>query len=209
MISAVKMVTPISAAICLASAFAVTSNARITAYSSRCSRMTAAFITSFLWTGPIASPDTGTLLSSRKHKRASREPSVLAWTYTPFPEGSTRDRMEARSDIHSSLRSSTSSLGPQTSSCVPATAWSSPLAVILTPIAALISLWWTYSDLTRISFIGGGVRRARIEVTMGPCKPHITIVSPSRSTPLTKTTSMVVPRPSTFLTSSTVHCRSV
>ena len=41
---------------------------------------------------------------------------------------------------------------------------------------------------------------------MGPAMPHTTIVSPSRSSPFTSTTSMVVPRPSIVLTSRIVAC---
>lgn len=56
--------------------------------------------------------------------------------------------------------------------------------------------------------MGWGVSSARMGVTMGPLRPHTTMVSPSRSRPLTSTTSMVVPSPSICFTSSTVHCRS-
>mmetsp|Transcript_55092 Transcript_55092/g.159528 ORF Transcript_55092/g.159528 Transcript_55092/m.159528 type:complete len:270 (+) Transcript_55092:1025-1834(+) len=56
--------------------------------------------------------------------------------------------------------------------------------------------------------MGCGVSNARIVVTMGPPIPANTIWSPSFNVPLTRMTSMVVPRPSMFLTSMTVHCNS-
>ena len=59
--------------------------------------------------------------------------------------------------------------------------------------------------LTRISTSGCGVSNERIVVTIGPPRPHTTIVSPSRNMPFTRITSIVVPRPSICFTSSTEH----
>ena len=61
---------------------------------------------------------------------------------------------------------------------------------------------------TRISFMGCGVNKALIVVTIGPPRPAKTIVSPSRRVPFKSTTSIVVPKPSMFFTSITVHSRS-
>lgn len=49
--------------------------------------------------------------------------------------------------------------------------------------------------LTRSSFIGWGISRPRIWVTMGPSVPGTMIWSPSWMLPLTSITSIVVPRP--------------
>jgi hypothetical protein len=62
--------------------------------------------------------------------------------------------------------------------------------------------------LILISLIGGGVSRALTSVTIAPFRPHNTIVSLTLSTPLDKTTSMVVPRPSMTLTSRIVQSSS-
>lgn len=61
--------------------------------------------------------------------------------------------------------------------------------------------------MTRVSRDGGGVRSARACVTMGPSCVHSTIVSPAWRHPFTRMTSSVAPRPSTTLTSRTVHWR--
>lgn len=53
---------------------------------------------------------------------------------------------------------------------------------------------------TRSSFIGGGNRRPRIWVTMGPSTPGTITVSPSLRRPLISITSMVVPIPGRALT---------
>ena len=84
-------------------------------------------------------------------------------------------------------------------------AFSRPGALILIPMAPFSFWWCIYSPLTLISFIGYGVSSALIFVRIGPFKPDITIVSYTLSTPLTRTISIVVPRPSMTLTSSTVH----
>src|SRR5690242_19004493 len=54
--------------------------------------------------------------------------------------------------------------------------------------------------------MGCGVRSARMLVALRPSRPHTTMRSPSCSTPFTRMTSIVVPRPSTTFTSSTVAC---
>jgi len=58
--------------------------------------------------------------------------------------------------------------------------------------------------LTRSSFMGCGVRRDRICVTIGPSVPATTKVSPSLKVPLLNITSIVVPSPGIALTSKTV-----
>lgn len=57
---------------------------------------------------------------------------------------------------------------------------------------------------TRNSFIGGGNRRPRIWVTMGPSTPGTIIVSPSFKRPLISITSIVVPIPGRALTWETL-----
>ena len=59
-----------------------------------------------------------------------------------------------------------------------------------------------------MSFIGCGVRRARMLVTIGPLLPASTMVSPFLRVPLRSNTSMAVPKPSTVFTSMTVHSNS-
>mmetsp|Transcript_12637 Transcript_12637/g.38681 ORF Transcript_12637/g.38681 Transcript_12637/m.38681 type:complete len:222 (+) Transcript_12637:784-1449(+) len=179
------------------------------AYSGFFSSIVEHLTTSFLYTGPMLMPETGILDVLRNSKSASSEPSVDACTYTPSPVLSTERRMEEKSFITSSLSSSSSSAHPgscTTSSCVPATAFSRPSAAIFTPCAASISLWCRYCPLTLISRKGCGVSRARTFVTMGPSRPHTTIVSPSFNLPPDSTTSIVVPKPSMTFTSNTVHC---
>mmetsp|Transcript_33806 Transcript_33806/g.74950 ORF Transcript_33806/g.74950 Transcript_33806/m.74950 type:complete len:223 (-) Transcript_33806:1550-2218(-) len=211
MMSAVKTLTLSSWASSRASLLTGTSNARITAYFlAPFSFITLALSTSFLCTGPMLMPDTGMLTSSllRKASRASREPRVEACTHTPSPPLSTLLKMSAMSAIAASLSSSSSSSGPTTNIEVPATAVSRPGATILTPMAARISLWSIRAPFTRISRSTCGVLSALIRVTIGPPRPHTTILSPSLSMPLTSTQSTVVPSPSMVLTSSTVHCVS-
>mmetsp|Transcript_92285 Transcript_92285/g.287641 ORF Transcript_92285/g.287641 Transcript_92285/m.287641 type:complete len:228 (-) Transcript_92285:674-1357(-) len=209
MMSAVKTCTSSCLACVMASLLTLTSKQRMTAYSGRfLSFMIAAFFTSFLWTSPMPTSKTGIFMSPRKDKRASKEPSVLAFTYTPSACFSNSLRTLSKPSSTSSFSSSMSSSGPTTRSSVPATASSRPGAQIFTPMDKLIDAWWTYSPFTRISFMGFGVRSARMVVTMGPFMPAMTIWSPSRSVPFTRTTSMVVPRPSMFFTSMTVHCSS-
>mmetsp|Transcript_24788 Transcript_24788/g.81080 ORF Transcript_24788/g.81080 Transcript_24788/m.81080 type:complete len:267 (+) Transcript_24788:2071-2871(+) len=211
MMSAVKTLTPSSLARSSASFSTLTSKARMHANSLRCrSSMTDAPMTSRLCTGPMEMPETGicTASLSRKARRASSEPRVEAWTYTPSPVRSTLWRMALMSLITSSLRSSTSSAGVRRCSCVPATAFSRSCATSLMPCAATISLWCMYCDLTRSSRSGCGVRSARTLVTIGPSRPATTTVAPSLSEPLSSTQSIVVPSPSTIFTSMTVHCTS-
>mmetsp|Transcript_13234 Transcript_13234/g.20967 ORF Transcript_13234/g.20967 Transcript_13234/m.20967 type:complete len:249 (-) Transcript_13234:2689-3435(-) len=208
MISAVKMATSSDIACLVASAFTFTSKARITAYSFFFSFMMEAFFTSFLWTSPMPTSKTGIFISARKPSSASKDPKVLALTYTPTGCFSKPLRMLSKVSSTCSLSSSMSSSGPTTSISEPATASSRPGAQIFTPIDVLIFAWWTYSPLTLISFMGCGVSSARMVVTIGPFMPAKTIWSPSFSVPLTSTTSMVVPRPSMFFTSMTVHCSS-
>mmetsp|Transcript_10003 Transcript_10003/g.19199 ORF Transcript_10003/g.19199 Transcript_10003/m.19199 type:complete len:219 (+) Transcript_10003:967-1623(+) len=164
-------------------------------------------VMSFLCTGPMPMPETLILLSSRYDRRASRDPSVLALTYTPSPEGSTRPRMESTSLWHLALSNSTSSPWPwrYTISSVPARAESSSLATTLTPIAPVMVEWRMYSFLTLISRIGGGVSSPLIVVTMGLSMPAQTMVSPRLRLPETRRTSRVVPMPSIFFTSRTEH----
>mmetsp|Transcript_117878 Transcript_117878/g.313578 ORF Transcript_117878/g.313578 Transcript_117878/m.313578 type:complete len:255 (+) Transcript_117878:739-1503(+) len=207
--SAVKICTSSCFAWLMASVLTLTSKQRITANSGFFfSFMIAAFFTSFLCTSPIPTSKTGIFMSTKKLRSASSEPSVLALTYTPSGCFSNSAKTLSKPSDTSSLSSSISSSGPTTRSSVPATASSKPGAQIFTPMDMLICWWWTYSPFTRISFMGCGVRSARMVVTMGPLMPAITIWSPSRSVPLTRTTSIVVPRPSMFLTSMTVHCNS-
>jgi hypothetical protein len=66
-----------------------------------------------------------------------------------------------------------------------------------------------YSFLTLISFIGCGVIIALILVSIIPLYPDSNIRSPSFKVPETNITSIVVPRPSIFLTSKTVQFNSV
>mmetsp|Transcript_36534 Transcript_36534/g.91434 ORF Transcript_36534/g.91434 Transcript_36534/m.91434 type:complete len:258 (-) Transcript_36534:1614-2387(-) len=211
MISAHMIRTPRCSASLRASLSILTSNASMVA-NSGCpfSFITDAFLTSILLTVPMLTQKTGILESLRKARRASSEPSVDAMTYTPLPDRSTDLNMSLMSAMTSSFKSSiiSSSSGSTTNSDVPATASSRPCAEILTPIAACICLWWMYSPLTRSSFSGCGVRRALMFVTIGPLIPHTMMVSPSCSVPLTRITSIVVPRPSMFLTSRMVHCSS-
>jgi len=131
---------PISSASRSASLSTVTSKQRIHASSFAFSNMVAERIISFLCTGPMLMPDTGILLTFKKSKRASRDPSVDACTQTPLPDLSMLLRREVKSDITSSRRSSSSSSGPTTSSREPAIAFSRSGAVTLTPNAALTSL---------------------------------------------------------------------
>lgn len=60
------------------------------------------------------------------------------------------------------------------------------------------------STLTRSSFMGCGISKDLICVTIGPSVPANTMVSPSFSFPLIKIQSIVVPSPGIALTSSTV-----
>lgn len=62
---------------------------------------------------------------------------------------------------------------------------------------------------TRSSFIGGGNRRPRIWVTMGPSTPGTITVSPSLRRPLISITSMVVPIPGRALTYERHHHKGV
>ena len=132
---------PSSSASFSASLSTVTSKQRIHASSLAFSSMVAARIISFLCTGPMLIPDTGILLDFRKSNRASKDPSVLACTQTPCPDLSMVFSRLVKSDIISSLRSSSSSSGPTTSSREPAMAFSRSGAVNLTPKAAFTSLW--------------------------------------------------------------------
>jgi hypothetical protein len=66
MISAVKILTPIVSARSRASCVMRTSNARMDAYSGARSSITPAFITSFLWMGPMPTAATGILCPPRK-----------------------------------------------------------------------------------------------------------------------------------------------
>mmetsp|Transcript_111852 Transcript_111852/g.316398 ORF Transcript_111852/g.316398 Transcript_111852/m.316398 type:complete len:256 (+) Transcript_111852:756-1523(+) len=209
MMSAVMICTSSCAACNFASLLTFTSNARMTAYSGRFfSFMMAAFLMSFLWTSPMPTSKTGIFMSWRKDSSASRDPRVLAFTYTPSGCFSKSARMLSKPSLTSSFISSTSSSGPTTKSSVPAIASSRPGAQILTPIDVLIWVWCMYSFLTRISFMGCGVKSARMVVTIAPPIPAMTIWSPSRKVPFTRITSIVVPRPSMFLTSITVHWSS-
>jgi len=54
--------------------------------------------------------------------------------------------------------------------------------------------------------MGWGINSERICVTIGPSVPASTMVSPSRSFPLTKIASIVVPKPEMAFTSNTVAC---
>ena len=54
-----------------------------------------------------------------------------------------------------------------------------------------------YLFLTLKSCILAGVNKAFMEVTIGPSVPATIIVWPSRNFPLTRTMSMVVPKPKT------------
>mmetsp|Transcript_19071 Transcript_19071/g.32059 ORF Transcript_19071/g.32059 Transcript_19071/m.32059 type:complete len:294 (-) Transcript_19071:936-1817(-) len=213
MMSAVKILTPTSSAICCASDVTLTSKARMQAYSfcPFLSRAVDAAMTSRLFTGPMLITDTGIFTASdlRNSRSASSDPKVDAWTQTPSPDLSTEDRMLLMSEETSFLSSSSSSSGPSTNTGVPARTLSRPVATIFTPCAPLISLWWMYDPFTRISRIGCGVTRARICVTTGPEMPQHTMFCPSFSVPFTRITSMVVPSPSIIFTSSTVACRSL
>mmetsp|Transcript_24051 Transcript_24051/g.43940 ORF Transcript_24051/g.43940 Transcript_24051/m.43940 type:complete len:411 (-) Transcript_24051:48-1280(-) len=210
MMSAVNTWTPYSSAISLASRSILTSKARIVAYSFfPFSSMMDARMTSFLWMGPMPAFATGMggLHSLRRNSSsASSAPRVEACTMTPC--GSIfSELITDMSFITSSLMSSTSSSGPTTMTLVPATTFSICCALIFTPMAALRVLWWMYSDLMRSSRFGGGVSSALMVVTTGPSRVAQTMVSPSRNSPFTMMTSMVVPSPSMTLTSNTVHCR--
>ncbi len=61
--------------------------------------------------------------------------------------------------------------------------------------------------LTRNSFSGCGISKPLIVVVIGPSVPATTILSPSFTFPLTRITSIVVPRPWIALTSITVACK--
>mmetsp|Transcript_62284 Transcript_62284/g.157398 ORF Transcript_62284/g.157398 Transcript_62284/m.157398 type:complete len:234 (-) Transcript_62284:3037-3738(-) len=214
MMSAVMICTSSVAACFTASGFTFTSKARITAYSG-CffSFMMHAFLTSFFCTSPMPMSKTGIFMSDKKESKASKEPKVLAFTYTPAGSFSIDCKMLASSGSKqassiSAFTSSRSSSGPTTRSSLPAMASSKPGAQILMPMDVLIFSWCTYSLFTRISFIGCGVSKARIVVTIGPLMPAMTIWSPFRKVPFTRMTSIVVPRPSMFFTSMTVHVNS-
>ena len=95
-----------------------------------------------------------------------------------------------------------------TSMPVPGTTFvSSGSPVIFNPIAPSSDSCFINSDLTLVSREGGGVNNARAVVTIGPSCVHRTIVSPACKHPFTRMTSSVAPKPSTTLTSRTVHCR--
>ena len=153
----------------------------------------------------------GILLSERNCSNASREPSVDAWTKTPASLLLTVElSIEWRSAITSLQRASSSSavaVGGTSRILLPATAFSRSVADSFTPRAALTILWWTNCPLMRISFMGWGVRMARIVVRMGPLRPQTAIRSPSRNTPFERMQSIVVPRPSITFTSRTVHSK--
>ena len=139
-ISPLKRRTPISSASFSASLSIGTSKQRIQASSLAFSSIGAHRIISFLKTGPILIPETGILLLFKKSNKASRDPSVDAWTETPRPDLSMLSKSEVKSDMTSSFKSSTSSSGPTRRSREPAMAFSRSGAVILTPRAALTSL---------------------------------------------------------------------
>mmetsp|Transcript_10592 Transcript_10592/g.21038 ORF Transcript_10592/g.21038 Transcript_10592/m.21038 type:complete len:291 (-) Transcript_10592:529-1401(-) len=214
MMSAVKMVTLFASAYSRASSLMSTSNAKMVAYSGFfLSCINAARITSFLKMGPTETAATGMggLHSFLKNtSRASRAPNVDATASTPSESVASAPAKLAKSATHSSLSSSTSpalSLLCTTSTGLPATAFSSPTAQILMPTAPFSLSLCTYWDLMRSSRFGGGVSSARTVVTNGPSVVHTTMVAPLSSSPLTRITSMVQPRPSMTFTSSTVHCR--
>mmetsp|Transcript_67047 Transcript_67047/g.112235 ORF Transcript_67047/g.112235 Transcript_67047/m.112235 type:complete len:237 (+) Transcript_67047:620-1330(+) len=181
-----------------------TSKARMMAYSFLCSSIVMVLRMCFLWMGPMLTVATGIggLQSFKKARRASSDPRVEAWTDTPRSWVSMPFRILSTltASFSFSISSSEASSG-MVNRYEPATAWSSSVAEIFTPWAARISLWCTYSPLTRISFRGWGVRSARMWVMMGPLRPPRMMVSPSRSTPFTRITSMVCPRPSMIFTS--------
>mmetsp|Transcript_24307 Transcript_24307/g.76190 ORF Transcript_24307/g.76190 Transcript_24307/m.76190 type:complete len:322 (+) Transcript_24307:795-1760(+) len=163
--------------------------------------------TSFWKIGPMPVCDTG-MGGSHSWRRnlssASRAPSVLACASTPTLSVAS-EATSLKSDMTSSMTTSSTSSSPMTLMGVPATTCSSPWPVSFTPMAPVISAWWMYSARTRISRPGGGVSTARSCVTTGPSRVQHTMRSPSRSVPLTSTASTVVPRPSMTLTSMTVH----
>mmetsp|Transcript_70048 Transcript_70048/g.160604 ORF Transcript_70048/g.160604 Transcript_70048/m.160604 type:complete len:212 (-) Transcript_70048:647-1282(-) len=201
MMSAVKIVTPDDLASSAASVEILTSKARMRARSGSFSAITDALITSRLCTGPMLMDATGMVEFRRKSRRASSAPSVEACTCTPLLSFEMSFITSSRSSMTESFSSSILSSFPAISTWVPAMAPSRPCAAILTPIAARIALWCTYSPLTRISFIGCGVSSVRTTVTTGPLKVQTTMVSPSLIIPSVRTRSIVVPSPSTTLTS--------
>mmetsp|Transcript_7562 Transcript_7562/g.23034 ORF Transcript_7562/g.23034 Transcript_7562/m.23034 type:complete len:216 (-) Transcript_7562:913-1560(-) len=145
----------------------------------------------------------------RNSRSASSAPRVEAWTETPRASVTRASTRPETSFMTSSLRSSRSSSGPQTITEVPGMTFSRSCPVTLRPIAAVTESCLISSLLTRVSREGGGVRRARACVTTAPSWVQRTSVSPSWSVPLTRMTSSVAPRPSTTLTSRTVHWRVV
>mmetsp|Transcript_111854 Transcript_111854/g.316420 ORF Transcript_111854/g.316420 Transcript_111854/m.316420 type:complete len:202 (+) Transcript_111854:774-1379(+) len=190
----------------IAPLFTFTSKPRMTEYSGLCFSLSmAAFLTSFLCTSPMPMSKTGIFISLRKDSNASSEPSVLAFTSTPSVCLSKPARMLSRLAPTCSLSSSASSPGPTTRSSVPATAPSRPGAQTLTPAAAQTWACRAQAPLARACPAGTGVWSARTVARIGPPMPATTIWSPSCRVPLTRITSIVVPRPSTFLTSITVH----
>ena len=83
-----KILIPSYSANEAASGVTLTSNARIVAYSflvcfSSRARAFMAFITSFLWTGPMETLQTEILDVFKNSNKASREPIVDACTHTP------------------------------------------------------------------------------------------------------------------------------
>eukprot|EP00659_Diplonema_papillatum_P000807 gene806-biopygen827 len=192
MMSAVKMVISSLSANSCASFVTATSKQRITAYFGCFSFIPTTRMIVFLCRSPTPTVETGILLSCKNTSSASRAPRVDAWTATPKSPW-VRLMTVPSSRMTSSCSSSMSSPSFTTSMGVPGTASSRPVAAILIPWAALMALWWMYSPFTRISFIGCGVSNARTCVTIGPFNPQMRIVSPSRSVPLTRMTSMVTP----------------
>mmetsp|Transcript_43723 Transcript_43723/g.135017 ORF Transcript_43723/g.135017 Transcript_43723/m.135017 type:complete len:640 (-) Transcript_43723:27-1946(-) len=208
MMRASKIGMPFLAAKSAASLLIGTSKASTTACFFERSFIATVLIRWRLCSGPSEMADTGIFDSLRKERSASSAPRVDDWTVTPTPLLSTSARISLTSDMMSFFIFSTSSPGFTTYIGVPGTASSRSCAEILRPMAARSFLWCTYSPLTRSSFIGCGVSRARTWVTMGPLRPHTMMVSDSCSTPLTSTTSMVVPKPWIGFTSRTVHASS-
>ena len=89
-----KILIPSSSANLAASGVIRTSNASNVANSffyllSSAANAFIAFITSFLWTGPIEILTTGILDVFKNSSKASREPKVEAWTQTPSYDLST------------------------------------------------------------------------------------------------------------------------
>ena len=70
--------------------------------------MMLALITSFLWMGPMLTPETGILDVLRNSSSASSEPSVEAMAYTPMPPLTSEAALASlvRSLITSSLSTS-------------------------------------------------------------------------------------------------------